>query len=410
MKALAHAYFKQYAGISLQCWERIGLSLIFAITRGLFFFLSFYFVRDLHMSVASASLAVSAYGLGAAIGGYGGGKLADKFNADAVCIITLLMSVVIFLCFAYARSFDAIMILSLLWGVVAYGFLTANHVWILERTHKHEGERLKILNVIYAVANLGIFITSSIIFFSNDYSFKSIFVVFALLSLLMALWIWIKKERVSADHKTQCSIQSIETEIKSNPNSSNLFVFWLAVITVFFVSLIVTAKSTVYTIYIHQVFPQFDVKGVSFLFALNPLIVALLQTPVVNRFHKKNKVMAMGLGIILMGVGMTMLPFAAYYSFAVIAAIIYVFGEMTFTVLAELVLYQTTPAHKKGQGVGIFWTIYASTMIIGPTLSGETYHDYSGNTVWYACGIISLVFFGLCCFFQKNYHFINQKV
>merc|ERR1712039_546025 len=114
--------------------------------------------------------------MGAVLGSFFGGKLSDIFSSNIVGIISLLFNALILFALANISHTNMLMIVSFLWAAFAYSFLTANHAWILERTQLNEAERLKVLNVLYAAANLGIFVSAGVVGFSNLYGFKTIFI------------------------------------------------------------------------------------------------------------------------------------------------------------------------------------------------------------------------------------------
>ena len=405
------SYLSQYSGISSSCWQRIFISFLFSITRGLFFFLSLYFVRDLHVNIATAGLAVSCYGMGAALGSFVGGKLSDLFSSSKVGIISLLLNALILFVLANVSHTNMLMVVSFLWAAFAYSFLTANHVWVLERTQLNESERLKVLNVLYAAANLGIFVSAGIVGFSDLYGFQVIFVGSGIVLMIITMWLIYKnqKDKMCKTSRDAYIHHINDThEKQANPNSGNAKVFWISIVCLFFISLIVTMKSTVYTIYLHGAFPQFSVKGVSFIFALNPLLVVLLQTPLVNWFRCHNKMWVMGFGGLLMGVGMIILPFSLWFSFAILSAVIYTLGEMIFTVINELAIYQSCKIGRKGQALGVFRLVYALSMIAGPSLSGYLYYQFGSNAVWYISFFIGLLFFMLC-YTCRHYYLMSTQ-
>ncbi|ODN43203.1 MFS transporter [Piscirickettsia litoralis] len=59
-------------------------------------------------------------------------------------------------------------------------------------------------------------------------------------------------------------------------------------------------------------------------------------------------------------------------------------------------IYQQATAKKKGQSIGLFKTVYAISMAIGPIVGGFIYSHWSGDMVWYLSGIIAVFCLGLC--------------
>jgi len=404
---LVRAYFRQYAGVPSVCWERIIIGFIVATTRGLFFFLALYFIRDIHMGVSVAGIALACYGAGAALGSYISGKLSDSISPNKVCIVSLILNGVTLFFLANSTHIHILIALVFLWGIFGHGFLIANYTWILQRTRLDEAERLKTLNILYAAFNLGVFITAGIVSLSDIYGgFKPIFMVFGAILLLTAAYLFVRSKHhhcISTVDITQNHTNMSLSENAVNPNVSNKMLFWFCVICLFFVSLIVTQNGAVYTFYLDQHFTALKTIGVSAIFAINPILIVLFQTPLVNLFRSKNKLVMIGIGSILMGVGMVILPFSSLVIFAVISVIVYTIGQMIFTTICELVLYQSSKPGKKGQALGTFRVIYALSMIVGPAMAGVIYHRYGGDMVWYICGFIGVIFLVACYVMRKHY-------
>lgn len=108
-----------------------------------------------------------------------------------------------------------------------------------------------------------------------------------------------------------------------------------------------------------------------------------------------------GIGAFLMGFGMFMLSFSVTFTLAILACIIYTIGEMLFFSIAQLLCYQSGGEKKKGQSIGLFRTIFAASVFIGPTLGGYIYHRFGGNYVWYLCGFIGVACL-ISCLKLKN--------
>jgi len=166
---------------------------------------------------------------------------------------------------------------------------------------------------------------------------------------------------------------------------------------VFLVGLIVSQISTTYSVYIQQLFPNFGMKAVGILFVLNPFLIVLLQTPLIMQFDNINKILLIGIGALLAGVGMFILIFSNNFITAIFACIVYTIGEMFFFPSAQLVCYNQGSSKRKGQSLGIFKSVYAISVVVGPAFGGIIYNHFGGNDVWYICGLI-----GLICFLHKD--------
>src|SRR3954467_14253080 len=94
---LAKKYRESFSGLPSVCWPRILLCLVNTTSGGVTFFLAFYFVKYLHINIATAGAMISFYGLGTIFGGYIGGKLADRCSLFYLSLISILCKAFMFL-------------------------------------------------------------------------------------------------------------------------------------------------------------------------------------------------------------------------------------------------------------------------------------------------------------------------
>ncbi len=391
-------YLENYSGLPKDCWRRIYIYFINAISGGISFFLSFYLVNNLHFNVGIAGFIISFYGLGTILGGILGGKLADELSPTIMSLISLLVKVVSLIALVFLHTKILLMTNLFILGVANYSFLTSNNAWILHRCR--ENERLKVLNILYAASNLGLGVAGIIFGFLVHYDFQYA-LYFSSISLLACIVYLLKEEK----RKEILSNKYAEAIVLQKTKSGiiNKKIFWLMLVYFFFSSLIIAQVGTTYPLYLREVFSQSGVKIFGMLFALNSFIIAGLQTPIVNIFKDANKAFIAGMGSLVMGLGMLMLSFTSLTSLALVSCLVYTFGEMLFIPMAQLICYQQGDAKKKGQNLGLFQTIYAAAVVFGPSLGGFIYHHFSGKAVWYFCGTLGVICFFGCLIFQKYF-------
>src|SRR5690606_19634413 len=126
-------------------------------------------------------------------------------------------------------------------------------------------------------------------------------------------------------------------------------------------------------LYIQASFPKFGIQGVSILFILDTFLIVFFQALLTNLLRNQNKYTVTGFGALLMGLGMLVLCYASFFFLAIISCIIWTTGEMLFVSTAQLLCYERSQPHKKGQSLGLFQTIFASSSIVGPALGGAIY-------------------------------------
>jgi MFS family permease len=170
----------------------------------------------------------------------------------------------------------------------------------------------------------------------------------------------------------------------------------------FLVGLIIFQISTTYSIYIKEYFPVYGTHGLGVLFAINAFMVVFLQTPIVNWFQAYNKVLLVGLGAFLMGVGMFVLVFPSFFLFAVISCVIYTVGEMLFFSVAQYICYQYGDDNKKGHSMAIYRMVYASSRVLAPIGGSFIYQELGGKSLWVICGLIGIGCLLACYSFREK--------
>lgn len=393
-------YAGNYAGLPIGCWQGIFLTFINAISIGICFFLSLYFVNTLQIDIATAGLMISFYGLGTVAGGIIGGKLSDKISPRFVSIISLFAQSTAFLGLTKFNSVGLLMFNLFNLGLAAYGFKTSNNVWTLDQC---DGQaklvRLKTINISHAASNLGLGLSGIIIGVFAGYGFQNIFYLSSTLLFLSACYVAFQSARrlklVQKDFDEKDDKKYLETK------SINRKIISLMLICVFLVGLIISQLSTTYPVYVQELFPLLGVKAVSILFILDTSLIVLFQTPLVNFFNKHNKIFIVGIGAFLMGLGMLILSFSFNFYLAIVSCLTWTSGEMLFVSMSQLVCYEKGAKKKKGQSIGAFQAAFAASAVAGPTIGGFVYRFAGADILWYLSAGIGVLCFLTCNFYKK---------
>lgn len=391
--SLGKRYIQSCCGLKKACWRGIIFSLIESTLMGMFYFLSLYFVDVLHFSVPLAGMIISFYGLGAMVGGYASGKLSDKINPAIIASVSLFTQAIIYLSLIHLTQPSILMAVVFILGMAGYGFITSSHLWVLSQCTDDQSQKVKALNLLSIASNLGISIAAILMGIFSYYGFNYIFTFSGTILLLMGCYIFIQEK--GNGH-----------QLKSNPlqkTSSDLPIFnqrllMLVLIAVFFIGFIVVQRSSTYSLYIRQLFPQLGIQAVSILLIINSLIVVLLSTPIGDFISTYNKTTMTGIGGFLIGFGMFMLIFSHSFIMVALACVVYTFGEIIFFCMAQLICYDCGGQNKSGHSLGLFRLTYASSRVLAPAMGTYICASYGYDTVWY----ISF-FIGLTCLFLFYY-------
>jgi MFS family permease len=390
-------YLLSFTGLPRACWHGIFLSFVESALGGICFFLSLYFVNVLHIDIATSGFIISAYGIGRIVGGFFGGKLTDEFSAHKVSVWSLLLQGLVFLILIKTKNIFGLGIILFLLGATAYGFITSNNVWVLEQCEKNERQRLKSINLLYTSSNLGLGVAALITAIFAAYSFKWLFLFSGILFVVQSFFLALKKQESNV-------INLLNEAQMTNmlPKKKNKEVIFVMLACLFLISLVVSQRNTTFLVFIHDTFPHLGYVGTSFLFALNPLLIVLFQTPLVACFEDFNKILMVGMSTFLMGIGTLLLVFThRFFSIPVISCIIYTIGEMFFFSLVQLVIYERISEGKKGTGFGLYKTIYGLSTMVGPALGGVIYDQFGASMVWYLSGLLGIICLLACLLYQQ---------
>ena len=390
---LSKTYIRQYDGISPVCWRGIFFSFIESNLIGVFYFLSIYFVDVLQLKMDTTGIIIACYGLGAILGGLISGKLSDKISPTWVSASSLLIQALGYFILVKIENIHLLMINLFMLGVSTYSFITSNQVWVLNQCET-QTQKLKAINLLSTASNLGLGISAIFIGRMTQYGFHFIFILSASLLSALACYLFFQ-EKFFISNKQKILNASV-TPYQANKNQ---WITWLILFWVLLIGAIVSQRSSTYSIYIRDHFPQFGIKGVSYLFTINSFLVVIFSTPLGNWFSQSNKILIVGMSGFLIGFGMLMLSFSSFFTLAVLACIIYTLGEMLFFCMAQFICYEKGELKKKGYSLGKFRMMYATSRAIGPLLGGLIYHHLADNILWYLSGII-----GLSCLVVCNHY------
>ena len=403
MKNLFNKFISNYSNLSKECWQSIFLTFVESSATGICFFLSLYFVSVLHMSIASAGFLISAYGVGTIFGGILGGKLSDYLSAKRVSVFSLLIQSIAFLLLTKLENEKILLLNMFIIGVCAYGFMTANNVWMLKQCQDKTEMRLKSINLTRVSSNLGIGVPGILIGIFDVNNFHALFYFSSLALLFSACYF---QFFVTDNSKLLSSTQNISATLSDGQGQHKKKIIFLMLSCLFLIGFIISQLTVTYPIYIQQSYPHMGTQAVSILFMLDTLLIVLFQAPLVNGLSGFNKIFLVGIGAFLMGLGMFILNFSPIFHLAIVSCLIWTTGEMIFVGMAQFVCYESGAAKKKGQTMGVFQAVSAAGRVIGPVIGGYIYYYSGGYMLWSLSFAIGIVCF-LLCFYFKKYDFIN---
>jgi MFS family permease len=167
-------------------------------------------------------------------------------------------------------------------------------------------------------------------------------------------------------------------------------VFVILATSAFVITALYSQLKTSFPFYLHHYY-HFNVQLFSYLYLINTLLIALFQIPVLSSLKNINKNLIVGVGGLLVGLGLFILPFDNTYTLAVISCVLWTFGEILFFSVVQVLMYEQAPQHAKGKAMGVYQMLWAFASMVGPAAGSWLYEFDNGKLVWYLCGFLGLL-------------------
>ncbi len=314
IKSLYKNYIEAYSGLPKSVWFLSFVVLINRTGSIVFFFMTLYLTSQKDYTVAEAGQMISIYGLGALFGALLGGWLTDKIGSMKVQLYSLILSGIGYLVLGYAEQGIQIAGLLFVIAIVSEAFRPANATAIAEVTSPEIRSRAYALNRL--AVNVGVTIGPAVGGFLATISYMYLFWIDGLtcLSASVALWFFLDKFQFivkKPDDEKNISIKS--------PWKDKLFLYVLLLLLVMGFAFIQIFNT--WPLYLKMVYKLLEDK-IGLLLALNALMVAFIEMPLIHNLEKYNVIKIMGLGGFLLLLGFAILPFGNSFLFAAVTVVI----------------------------------------------------------------------------------------
>lgn len=388
-KSFFLTYINTFRGLPKSVWKILTTQFIATTLSGTLYFLSYYFVHVLKYDIKTAAFFISCYGLGSILGGLLGGKLSDICSPKIVSVMSLVLEAMAFFFFLEFQTKILLIINMTLFGIASYSFITSNYIWALNSCENNESQKLKAINILTVISNLGLSLAATLLGLIKNISFPALFICYGSIYLMLAINLVLSQ----SPNDNKKIIKNYNCVDRYNAQKSFVYIMLFSV---FLVGIIIAQMSSTYSLYIYGRFPEYGLRGFSILFLINTILVVTIQAPIGSFISGKNNIQFVGYGALLIGLGMAVLSFSTFFFEVIMSCIMYTIGEIIFFSLSLLVCYENSPPEKRGQWAGIYRMTFAASRAVGPIIGGLIYHHYSGKILWLFCFLLGASTFLIC--------------
>ncbi len=378
-------YLASFKGLSNQVWL---LALILLVNRSgtmVIPFLSIYMTQSLGLSLQQSGVVLMFFGIGAVIGNYLGGKLADRYGAFPILFSSMFLTGVMFLIMEHVTSYVGLCVAVLLTTVLADIFRPANMKALAEKSLPEN--RTRSISLIRLSFNLGWAIAPAvggvaIAWYGYAWLFRLDGATCIAASILILLLL---------DRKTNVEDKALE-QIQDKRNSKTIpMKFWL-----FLSANFLGMVSFMQIVSALPVFYRAEVglseQVIGGLMALNGIFIAVFEMPFVFKYEKRFSAMTMVMwGTVLFAISYFIFNFGSTLLLSIACILMLSIGEILQMPFANAWILSIAPEERIGQYMAYYGISFSLSFIVAPPL-GMYLADHLGYLpMWNIMSAIGLI-------------------
>jgi predicted MFS family arabinose efflux permease len=384
-RSISRTYRDAFRGLPRQVWLLAAVEFVNRSGMMVFFFMALYVKERLGFTDTQAGQVMTAYGVGAILGVYGGGRLSDRWGAYNVQKLSLLVSGILLFFLGQASSLAGILVLMAAHGAAGEALRPANASAVAALCAAPTRARG------YALArlatNLGITFGPLVGGFLALRDYSLLFWVDGATSitaglLLMAI---IPAARPAPRPYARPGPAHPGSISNGSPWRDGPF---LRLAGLFFCQGLVFSQ-------LAGAFPV-DLRAhyglsqscIGTLLATNTVLILAFEMILINALSHVPARRVTAVGSLMLGAGYALMAPGATYFYAVFTVVVWTFGEMLAIPNFSTLAAEHGTELNRGAYMGAFGLAFAIAMALGPGL-GLLARDHLGReAVWIACGAL----------------------
>jgi MFS family permease len=365
------------SGLPREIWLLFATNLINRAGMMILPFLVLYLTRSLQFSLTRAGFVFAVYGATATLTGPIAGKLSDRIGALPIMRVSLLTSGTALLLYPLARTFPAVVGMTIVWAACSEMFRPSSLAAI---THVVTAEQRKPAYALNRLAiNLGMSIGPALGGFLATVSFRAMFAVDAATTLIAGTVLSLTTWRLATGGKTSSSAgDDGHIEVKSIFRDRRLAIFLLASVMVGIVFFQHESALPLYMVQYLGMSPAFY----GTLFTVNTLLIVALEVPLNAATARWPNTWSLVTGSLLFAIGFGGLAFLSSAAGILTLVVIWTFGEMTLFPAMAAHLGEVAPPTLRGTYMGAYSMSLSIALTLGPWMGTQLLGATGPVGVW----------------------------
>lgn len=401
LQATIQLYRNAYSGLSNSVW---WLALVIFINRSgtmVIPFLTVY-LTEKGYTLAQAGYVMGAFGIGAIVGGFLGGKLTDRFGHFYVQVFSLLINGIMFIVLGQMETLWEFTVCIFILSSLGEAFRPANSAAIA--SYSTDANRTRSYSLNRLAINLGWGIGPAIGGIIAEKSFVLLFWADGITCILASLLLY---KLFRGDKNKNIKKKLVTHDLKTG-SAWNDRIFLAGMFCIFLVGLcFFQIFSIIPVFYKEQMF--FDKITIGLLLALNGLIIAIFEMILVYKLeNKKNPVFYMLWGTFFIGASFLFLVVSPVFIVALFGILLVTIGEMLLFPFVNNFWVNRSNENNRGQYAGVYTMSFSLAMVLAPTFSSQVAYLWSFDVLW----IIDFLLCGLAAagYFLLRKQMINEGI
>lgn len=365
-----------YGGLPAQMWWQALVTLINRSGTMVIPFLTVY-LTHLGYSIAQAGWVMGAFGAGALLGTYIGGRLTDRIGFLRVQFGSLLLSGFFFIGLSFIQGLWAIIYFVFVLSTIGEAYRPANSAAIA--AYSHAGNRTRSYTLNRLAINLGWSVGPAVGGLLASISYNWLFWVDGLTCMAAALLLQAVLGK-NAPQENQSKVAKADHGPTASPYKDAVFIkgmlCLLLVVVVFF------QMFTLLPVYYKQALGLSE-KIIGAVLALNGLVIAVTEMLLVYGLEKigGSRRYLVG-GALLIGLSFFILAFGGSLAIVVSGMLLATIGEMLLFPFINNFWVNRSNEATRGAYAALFSMTFAVAHIIAPALAAQVADNYGFAALW----------------------------
>jgi predicted MFS family arabinose efflux permease len=385
---LVSTYVDAFRGLPRAVW---WLSLALLVNRAgtmVLPFLSLYLTQQIGLPTPEAGKLVALFGVGSVTGSALGGWLSDRIDPARLQRWTLVLTAGLMLALIGVTSVRWLAVLFFLVGLIGDAFRPAMMVAVTRSSPPEL--RTRSFALMRLAANAGMAIGPATGGWLASFDYDLLFVVDAATCLGAAVVLLVTLPsipRPAGSHGTD-SVHTSLAPMRDLP-------FLAFMVVVFVVSISFFQVFTVLPLHLRDGYGLAE-SGVGSILALNAGLIVLVEMVLLRRLEGVEPLRIAAIGGILIGGGLAMLPLGPPLAFAILATVVWTFGEMLLLPIATVIVSHRGDDENTGGYMGTYMVTFGAAFVVAPWAGTWVYEHLGPVVLWSSIGVLGLLVAAAC--------------